>query len=126
MSEGGKFAATPMFAVLLCIEVTDLIFAVDSIPAVFAITQDTFIIYTSNVFAILGLRALYFALSGILPYFQFLKYGFGVILCFVGVKMSLAHSPWKIGTPTSLGVVAGILAISIAASVIRRRLFASR
>lgn len=126
VSEGGRLAATPMFAVLLCIEVTDLIFAVDSIPAVFAITQDTFIIYTSNVFAILGLRALYFALSGILPYFQFLKYGFGVILCFVGVKMSLAHSPWKIDTPTSLGVVAGILAISIAASVIRRRLFASR
>jgi len=100
---------------------TDLVFAVDSIPAIFAITQDTFIIYTSNVFAILGLRALYFALSGILPYFQFLKYGLGVILCFVGVKMSLAHTAWKIDTMLSLGVVAAILVSSIAISVIYRR-----
>ncbi|NBR49669.1 TerC family protein, partial [bacterium] len=85
--QGVKWAATPMFAVLICVEFTDLIFAVDSIPAIFAITQDTFIVYTSNVFAILGLRSLYFALSGILPYFHFLKYGLGVILCFVGAKM---------------------------------------
>lgn len=118
--EDGRLAATPLFAALLCIEVSDLIFAVDSIPAIFAITQDTFIIYTSNVFAILGLRALYFALSGILPYFQFLKYGLGAILCFVGVKMSLAHSAWKIDTMVSLGVVAGILILSMAASVICR------
>lgn len=120
VKEGGRLAATPLFAALLCIEMSDLIFAVDSIPAIFAITQDTFIIYTSNVFAILGLRALYFALSGILPYFQFLKYGLGAILCFVGVKMSLAHSPWKIDTMVSLGVVAGILVLSMAASVICR------
>ncbi len=120
MKEDGRLAATPLFAALLCIEVSDLIFAVDSIPAIFAITQDTFIIYTSNVFAILGLRALYFALSGILPYFQFLKYGLGAILCFVGVKMSLAHSAWKIDTMVSLGVVAGILTLSMAASVICR------
>jgi len=119
--EAGRLAATPLFAVLLCIEMTDLIFAVDSIPAIFAITQDTFIIYTSNVFAILGLRALYFALSGILPYFQFLKYGLGVILCFVGVKMSLAHSAWKIDTMVSLGVVAAILVASVVASIIYRR-----
>lgn len=119
--QAGKLAATPLFAVLLCIEVTDLIFAVDSIPAIFAITQDTFIIYTSNVFAILGLRALYFALSGILPYFQFLKYGLGVILCFVGVKMSLAHTAWKIDTSISLGVVGGILVLSILASIVYRR-----
>jgi len=119
--QAGRVAATPLFAVLLCIEMTDLVFAVDSIPAIFAITQDTFIIYTSNVFAILGLRALYFALSGILPYFQFLKYGLGVILCFVGVKMSLAHTAWKIDTMLSLGVVAAILVSSIAISVIYRR-----
>lgn len=119
--EAGRLAATPLFAVLLCIEVTDLIFAVDSIPAIFAITRDTFIIYTSNVFAILGLRALYFALSGILPYFRYLKYGLGVILCFVGVKMALAHTAWKIDTAVSLGVVAAILAVSVAASVIFRK-----
>ena len=117
----GVRAVTPLFAVLLCIEVTDVVFAVDSIPAIFAITQDTFIIYTSNVFAILGLRALYFALSGILPYFHFLKYGLGVILVFVGIKMSLAHSAWKIDTTVSLVVVAAILVISVIASVLHRR-----
>jgi tellurite resistance protein TerC len=120
--QNGVRAATPLFAVLLCIEVTDLIFAVDSIPAIFAITQDTFIVYTSNVFAILGLRALYFALSGILPYFHFLKYGLGIILVFVGIKMSLAHSAWKIDTAVSLGVVASILAISVIASIVHRRM----
>lgn len=120
--QNGVLAATPLFAVLLCIEVTDVIFAVDSIPAIFAITQDTFIVYTSNVFAILGLRALYFALSGILPYFHLLKYGLGIILVFVGIKMSLAHSTWKIDTSVSLAVVASILAISVIASVVHRRL----
>lgn len=122
--QNGVLAATPLFAVLLCIEVTDVIFAVDSIPAIFAITQDTFIVYTSNVFAILGLRALYFALSGLLPYFHFLKYGLGVILVFVGIKMSLAHSPWKIDTTVSLAVVAGILVASVVASVVHRRMTA--
>ena len=117
----GVRAATPLLAVLLCIEVTVVVFAVDSIPAIFAITQDTFIVYTSNVFAILGLRALYFALSGILPYFHFLKYGLGVILVFVGIKMSLAHSAWKIDTTVSLVVVAAILVISVIASVLHRR-----
>ena len=124
--QSGALAATPLFAVLLCIEVTDVIFAVDSIPAIFAITQDTFIVYTSNVFAILGLRALYFALSGILPYFHFLKYGLGLILVFVGIKMSLAHSPWKIDTMVSLLVVASILAVSVIASVIHRRMKENR
>ena len=118
----GVLTATPLFAVLLCIEMTDVIFAVDSIPAIFAITQDTFIVYTSNVFAILGLRALYFALSGLLPYFQFLKYGLGIILIFVGAKMSLAHTTWKIDTLVSLAVVAGILALSVVASVVHRRM----
>jgi tellurite resistance protein TerC len=102
--------------------VTDLIFAVDSIPAIFAITRDTFIIYTSNVFAILGLRSLYFALAGVLPYFQFLKYGLGVILIFVGVKMSLAHTAWKIDTLVSLSVVGFILTVSVLASIVHRRI----
>jgi tellurite resistance protein TerC len=121
VKQGAKWAATPMFAVLICVEFTDLIFAVDSIPAIFAITQDTFIVYTSNVFAILGLRSLYFALSGILPYFHFLKYGLGVILCFVGAKMGLAHSAWKIDGMVSLGVITGILAITVIASIIHRK-----
>ena len=122
----GVLTATPLFAVLICIEMTDLVFAVDSIPAIFAITQDTFIVYTSNVFAILGLRALYFALAGLLPYFHFLKYGLGVILVFVGIKMSLAHSAWKIDTMVSLATVAFILAISVIASVVHRRMTAGR
>jgi len=118
----GILTATPLFAVLICIEMTDLVFAIDSIPAIFAITQDTFILYTSNVFAMLGLRALYFALSGILPYFHFLKYGLGAILVFVGIKMSLAHSLWKIDTTVSLLVVATILVASVIASVAHRRM----
>ena len=121
VKQGAKWAATPMFAVLICVEFTDLIFAVDSIPAIFAITQDIFIVYTSNVFAILGLRSLYFALSGILPYLHFLKYGLGVILCFVGAKMALAHTTWKLDSMVSLGVITGILAITILASIIHRR-----
>ncbi|MCW1915225.1 TerC family protein [Luteolibacter sp. GHJ8] len=121
VKKDGRWFATPLFAVLLCVEVTDVIFAVDSIPAIFAITTDTFIVYTSNVFAILGLRSLYFAIAGILPYFHFLKYGLGVILIFVGVKMSLAHSQWKIDTNISLGVIAGVLAISVIASIIHRK-----
>ncbi len=120
--EDGRLMATPLLAVLLCVEVTDVVFAVDSIPAIFGITTDPFIVYTSNVFAILGLRALYFAIAGILPYFHFLKYGLGVILIFVGVKMALAHSEWKIDTNISLGVIGGVLALSVIASVIHRRL----
>jgi tellurite resistance protein TerC len=122
VKQDGKWFATPLLAVLVCVEVTDVIFAVDSIPAIFAITTDTFIVYTSNVFAILGLRALYFAIAGILPYFHFLKYGLGVILIFVGVKMSLAHTPWKIDMNVSLLVIAGVLVASVIASVIHRKL----
>ncbi|WP_367871514.1 TerC family protein [Luteolibacter sp. Populi] len=120
--QDGKLWATPLLAVLICVEVTDVIFAVDSIPAIFAITTDTFIVYTSNVFAILGLRSLYFAIAGILPYFHFLKYGLGVILVFVGVKMSLGHTQWKIDTDLSLGVIGGVLALSVLGSVIHRKL----
>lgn len=114
--EKGVLMATPLFVTLLLVEVSDLIFAVDSIPAIFAVTTDPFIVYTSNVFAILGLRSLYFALAGIMDKFHFLKIGLGLVLSFVGVKMLLAHSPYKIDTLVSLGVVVLILAASIAAS----------
>ena len=121
---GGKFFvklkgqrfATPLFIVLLIVEFTDLIFAVDSIPAVLAITSDTFIIFTSNVFAILGLRALYFALAGITKYFHYLKYGLSVILVFVGVKMTIVGF-YKIPIVHSLMVISGILLISVLISV---------
>lgn len=121
---GGKFFvrlngqrfATPLFIVLLIVEFTDLIFAVDSIPAVLAITNDTFIIFTSNVFAILGLRALYFALAGITKYFHYLKYGLSVILVFVGVKMTIVGF-YKIPIVSSLLVISGILLVSVILSV---------
>jgi len=117
--ENGVRAATPLFVVLLLVEVSDLIFAVDSIPAIFAVTTDPFIVYTSNVFAILGLRSLYFALAGVMDKFHYLKIGLGVVLAFVGVKMLLAHTAWKLDTLVSLAVVAGILAISVVASLLR-------
>jgi tellurite resistance protein TerC len=114
--ENGILMATPLFVVLLLVEFTDLIFAVDSIPAIFAVTEDPFIVYTSNVFAILGLRSLYFALSGVMDKFHYLKIGLGVVLAFVGVKMLLGHSPWKIDTLVSLGVIITVLAASVLAS----------
>ena len=117
--EAGRRMATPLFVVLLLVEFTDVIFALDSIPAIFAVTTDPFIVYTSNVFAILGLRSLYFALAGVMDKFHYLKVGLGVILSFVGVKMLLAHSPWKIDTLVSLGVVVLILVISVVASLLR-------
>jgi len=119
--EHGLRHATPLFVVLLLVEVSDLIFAVDSIPAIFAVTTDPFIVYTSNVFAILGLRSLYFALAGVMDKFHYLKIGLGVVLAFVGVKMLLAHSPYKLDTFLALGVVVGILAVSVAASLLRPR-----
>ena len=114
--EKGMLMATPLFVVLLLVEFTDLIFAVDSIPAIFAVTKDPFIVYTSNVFAILGLRSLYFALSGVMDKFHYLKIGLGVVLTFVGVKMLLGHTPWKIDTLVSLGVIVLVLAGSVVAS----------
>ena len=112
-----KTVATPLFIVLLIIEFTDLIFAVDSIPAILAISTDTFIIFTSNVFAILGLRALYFALAGIAKLFYYLKYGLSAILVFVGVKMVVAGF-FKIPVMYSLLIIVSILTLSILASVI--------
>jgi tellurite resistance protein TerC len=116
--ENGILMATPLFVVLLLVEFTDLIFAVDSIPAIFAVTTDPFIVYTSNVFAILGLRSLYFALAGVMDKFHYLKIGLGVVLSFVGVKMLLAHTAWKIDTHVSLGVIVLVLAASVVASLI--------
>ena len=116
----GRWFATPLFVVLLVIESTDVVFAIDSVPAALAITLDPFVVYTSNVFAILGLRSLYFALAGIMPMFVFLHYGLSVILVFTGVKMIGAH--WvRIPLGVSLGVVAGVLAISVIASVLHAR-----
>lgn len=110
-----KKVATPMFVVLLFIETTDIIFAVDSIPAILAITSNPFIVYTSNVFAILGLRALYFALAGIMGLFHYLHYGLSVILIFVGGKMILVDFV-KIAVEYSLMIVIGILLVSVVAS----------
>ncbi len=116
----GKLMATPLFLVLLLVESTDLIFAVDSIPAIFAVTNDTFIIYTSNVFAILGLRSLYFLLAGVVDKFYYLKLGLSVILVFVGIKMTIVDI-YKIPVGFSLGVIFVILAISVAASLWRAK-----
>lgn len=115
---GARRFATPMFVLLLLIETTDVIFAVDSIPAILAITTDPFIVYTSNVFAILGLRALYFALAGVMQRFHYLAYGLAAILVFVGAKMMLVDF-YKLPIAVALGVVAGILAVSIVASLAR-------
>ena len=120
VKEGGRWMGTPLAVVLVAIETTDLIFAVDSVPAVLAVTQDFMIVFTSNVFAILGLRSLYFALAAILRILRFLHYGLSAILIFIGVKMFLHATPWAIGTGQSLAVVASLLLGSIAASLIFR------
>jgi tellurite resistance protein TerC len=114
--ENGRRVATPLFVVLLVVEVTDIAFAVDSIPAIFAITTDPFIILTSNVFAILGLRALYFLLAGSIEKFHLLKYGLAVILGFVGVKMLLSHY-WHPPISLSLGIIVVTLTITVIASL---------
>ncbi|MBC8077156.1 MAG: TerC family protein [Chloroflexales bacterium] len=119
--KAGVLMATPLFVVLLMVETTDLIFAVDSIPAIFAVTQDPFLVYTSNVFAILGLRSLYFVLAGVINKFHYLKLGLSVVLTFVGVKMLLIDTPFKIETWVSLLVVAGIITTAVVASLVRSR-----
>jgi tellurite resistance protein TerC len=115
--QNGKRLATPLFMVLLAVETTDILFAVDSIPAILAITADPFIVYTSNVFAILGLRSLYFALAGMMEIFRFLPYGLATILIFIGAKMA-ASDYVKVPIIVALTVVAGLLATSVAASLI--------
>jgi len=114
-----RFYATPLLLVLLIVETTDLIFAVDSIPAVLAITLNTFIVYTSNILAILGLRSLFFALSALLDIFKYLHYGISCVLVFVGIKMLLSHY-YAIRTDVSLAVIGGILLVTIAASTLHR------
>jgi len=113
----GRTAATPLFVVLVLVETTDLAFALDSIPAVLAISHDPFIVYTSNIFAILGLRSIFFALSGIIQLFAYLQYGLAAILVFVGLKMVFSDV-LMIPVGIALGVVAGILAVSVIASLI--------
>ena len=129
----GKRLATPLFVTLLVIETTDVAFAVDSIPAVFSVSRDPFIVLTSNIFAILGLRALYFALAAVAQYFKYLKYGLGIILIFVGIKMLLAMNEYinafaellglqlnmphiEVPTPWSLAFIFGVLVLSMGAS----------
>jgi tellurite resistance protein TerC len=123
--KNGKWNATPLLLALVALEAMDIIFAVDSVPAVLAITRDTFIVYASNVFAILGLRALYFALADILPRFRFLHQGLAAIIIFVGTKMvSSDHFP--ISEVASLAVIAVILALTVAASLLFPRRTATR
>ncbi len=124
---GGKFFvqrdrryATPLLLVLLVIETTDVIFAIDSIPAVLAITLNTFIVYSSNIFAILGLRSLFFALSSLMDIFEYLHYGISCVLIFVGTKMLISHY-YVIRTDISLAVIGGILLVTIVASALHRK-----
>ncbi len=117
--EKGKRAITPLFIVLLLIEKADLIFAIDSIPAILAITQNTFIVFTSNILAILGLRSLYFLLAGIMDKFVYLRYGLGIILGYIGAKMLLMMQGYHLSLVLSLGVIIAALGISIAASLIK-------
>ncbi|HEY0672324.1 MAG TPA: TerC family protein [Longimicrobiales bacterium] len=115
--ENGRRYATPLLLVLVLVEFTDLVFAIDSIPAIFAVTRDPFLVYTSNVFAILGLRSLYFLLAGIIDKFRFLRFGLAFILTFVGVKMLIADK-FHIPTSASLIVVIGGLTVSVVASLL--------
>lgn len=114
-----RWIATPLFLTLVVVEVSDLIFAVDSIPAVLAITTDPFLVYTSNIFAILGLRSIYFALARVVDLFRYLKYGLSVILVFVGIKITIARH-YHIPVSTSLGVIIGTLLIAVIASVVMK------
>ena len=113
----GKLLFTPLFVVLLVVETTDILFAVDSIPAVLSVTRDSFIVYTSNVFAILGLRSLYFALSGMMKLFHYLNYGLALVLIFIGTKMLLPER-YLIPTWIALVVIAAVLGLSVLASVV--------
>ena len=118
--KNGKNFATPLLISLLVVETTDVVFAIDSIPAVLAITVDPFVVYTSNIFAILGLRSLYFALAAMLEMFHYLHYGLSVILVFIGAKMLLAHF-YPISTKITLAVISIVLIASIGASITRLR-----
>ena len=123
--QAGQVLVTPLLLVLLVVETTDVIFALDSIPAIFAVTQNPFLVYTSNVFAILGLRSLYFVFANAMGRFSYLKLGLAVVLSFVGVKMVLADI-FHIPTALSLGVIAVVLTVAIVASIMRARHLAAR
>lgn len=113
----GVLMATPLLAVVVVVEVTDIIFAVDSIPAIFAVTQEPFLVFASNAFAILGLRAMYFLLADLIHRFVYLKAGLSIVLVWVGIKMIVSHAWFKIPTALSLGIVIAIIAVSIVASL---------
>lgn len=117
IKRGNRYIATPMFVVLVVIETTDIVFALDSIPAIMAITRDTFIIYSANAFAILGLRALYFALSGVMRLFHYLHYGLAFILVYIGIKMML-EGIYQIPTAITLGIIIATLTISVILSIL--------
>jgi tellurite resistance protein TerC len=117
LQENSRLYATPLLVVLLVVETTDIVFSVDSIPAILAITLNAFIVYTSNVFAILGLRSMYFAVSGLIKIFRFLRYGLALVLILVGAKM-LAANYFRVPIGVTLSVVAGVLLISMAVSAI--------
>jgi tellurite resistance protein TerC len=117
VKQAGKWVATPLLLVLIMAEFSDLIFAFDSIPAIFAVTTDAFLVYTSNVFAILGLRALYFLLAGVVDQFRYLKLGLSAVLIFVGMKMLLGAIQIHIPIPISLGIILGLVAIAVIASL---------
>jgi tellurite resistance protein TerC len=120
--ENGKRCITPLFLVLLVVESTDVVFAVDSVPAIFGVTKDPFTIFTSNIFAILGLRALYFLLAGVMNVFRYLDYGLAAVLVFVGLKMVIEFFTENQLIPAaSLAVILSLLGISIAASIVARR-----
>jgi len=117
----GRLVATPLLAVVVIVEVTDIIFAVDSIPAIFAITQEPFLVFSSNAFAILGLRAMYFLLAELIHRFVYLKFGLSLVLVWVGLKMIVSHIWFKIPTALSLGIVITIIAVSVIASLVATR-----
>lgn len=119
VKQNGKYYATILLACIVAIEASDVVFAIDSIPAILSITQDTFIVYTSNIFAVIGLRALYFMLSGVADKFEYLKYGISAVLMFVGIKMLISNF-YHFSSTASLLIVASILAISIILSIIHK------
>ncbi len=122
----GSLALTPLALVLLMVETTDLVFAMDSIPAILGVTANPYIVFTSNVFAILGLRSLYFVLAGAIDYFRYLKFGLSLVLVFIGVKMLIAETEFAVSTRTSLYVVGGIILVSIVASIFLARMGTSK
>lgn len=126
VKQGGKWLATPLLLVVLVVELSDLMFAIDSIPAIFSVTTDSFLVYTANVMALLGLRSLFFVLESLMARFQYLHFGLAAILVFVGVKMLLLDTTWAISTPISLLVIVCVLGAAIGMSIYRQPETATR